>query len=233
MNYSWFRNEVTDMGGAADFNVGGSSLRARQRVSEGHPIGEWMPTVPIDTNGDGLLDGSEFQFVGTTPYPTQTGAFTTNVTLYKRLTVAVLADWALDAMIFDWSSHWSSFNGLERTVLPTRYDTDGNEIGNYSTTAAGSFLLKDGDFLKLREVSVSYDLPRNFTNQLRLRSASVFVTARNLITFSRQDLVDPELSGVSSNSDAAENVNGLELGGEQSSTLSIPHQLRLGIQVQF
>ena len=37
MNYSWFRNEVTDMGGAADFNVGGSSLRARQRVSEGHP----------------------------------------------------------------------------------------------------------------------------------------------------------------------------------------------------
>lgn len=233
MNYSWFRNEVTDMGGAADFNVGGSSLRARQRVAEGHPIGEWMPTVPIDTNGDGLLDGSEFQFVGTTPYPTKTGAINTSVTLFNRLTVFALADWALDAMIFDWSSHWSSFNGLERTTLPARFDTDGNEIGNYSTTAAGSFLLKDGDYLKLREVSVSYDIPRKLTSQLNLRSASVFVTARNLVTWSRQSLVDPELGGVSSNSDAEENLSGLELGGEQSSTLSIPHQFRLGIQVQF
>ena len=233
MNYSWFRNEVTDMGGAADFNIGGSSVRARQRISEGHPIGEWMPTVPIDTNGDGLLDGSEFQFIGATPYPTQTGAFTTSVTFYRRLTISALADWALDAKIFDWSSHWASFNGLERSVLPTRYDTDGNEVGNYSTTAAGSFLLKDGDYIKLREISATYELPRSFTSQLKLRGASIFVTARNLFTLSRQDLVDPELAGVSSNSDATENVNGLELGGEQSSTLSVPHQFRLGIQVQF
>ena len=192
-----------------------------------------MPTVPIDTNGDGLLDGSEFQFVGSTPYPTKTGAFNTSVTLFNRLTVFALADWALDGMIFDWSSHWASFNGLERTVLPTQYDTDGNEIGNYSTTGAGSFLLKDADYLKLREISVSYDIPRKLTNQLNLRKASVFVTARNLATWSRQDLVDPELGGVSSNSDSGENLNGLELGGEQSSTLSIPRQFRLGIQVQF
>ena len=233
LNYSWFRNEVTDMGGAADFDVGGSSLRARQRVSEGHPVGEWMPTVPIDTNGDGLLDGSEFQFVGSTPYPTKTGAFNTSVTLFNRLTVFAMADWALDAMIFDWSSHWASFNGLERTSLPVRFDTEGNEVGNYSTTAAGTFLLKEGDYLKLREVSVSYDIPRTLTSQLNLRSASVFVTARNLVTWSRQNLVDPELGGVSSNSNAQENMSGLELGGEQSSTLSIPHQFRLGIQVQF
>ena len=233
MNYSWFENEVTDMGGAADFNVGGSGSRARQRVSEGHPIGEWMPTVPIDTNGDGLLDDSEFQFIGATPYPTQTGAFNTSLTLFNRLTVFAMADWALDAMILDWSSHWATFNGLERTVFPARYDTDGNEDGTFSSTAAGRFLLKDGDYLKLREITLSYALPRTLTSQLQLQNASVFLTARNLVTFSRQDLVDPELSGVSSNSDPDENVNGLELGGEQSSTLSVPHQFRLGIQIQF
>ena len=233
MNYSWFENEVTDMGGAADFNVGGSASRARQRIAEGHPIGEWMPTVPIDSNGDGLPDDSGFEFIGATPYPTQTGAFTTSLTLFNRLTLFAMADWALDAMILDWSSHWATFNGLERTVFPTRYDVNGNEDGTYSSTAAGKFLLKDGDYLKLREITLSYSLPRNMTNQLRLQTASIFVTARNLVTFSRQDLVDPELAGVSSNSEAEDNLNGLELGGEQSSTMSVPHQFRLGIQIQF
>ena len=58
------------------------------------------------------------------------------------------------------------------------------------------------------------------------QSASVFVTGRNLLTFSRQDLVDPELAGLTSG-------GGLQLGGEQSITLSPPRQFRLGLEVKF
>ncbi len=232
-NYGWVENEVTDMGGAADFNVGGSSVRAQQRVSEGHPIGEWRPTTPFDSNGDGKLDDSEFRFLGETPYPTQTGAFNVSLSLFRRLTLFALADWQLGARVFDWGSHWAQFNGLERAPRPTRHDLDGNPILNsdgeevkFTTTQAGVALLQDGDFLKLREVSVRYALPRPFTERLGLLSASVFVTGRNLLTFSRQDLVDPELAGLTSG-------GGLQLGGEQSITLSPPRQFRLGLEVKF
>ena len=239
-NYSWFENEITDIGGVADFNVGGSSVRAQQRVAgpdpetgETHPIGEWRAMTPFDSNGDGLLDDSKFEFTGDTPYPTQTGAFNTSLTLFRNLTFFALADFALGAKIFDWSSHWASFNGLPRTVLPDRFDLDGNPDGTFSTTSGGVFLLKDGDYLKLRELSVRYALPRTFVQRLSLERASVFGTVRNLYTFSRQDLLDPEITGVSSNSTASQGVDGLELGGEQSSTLSPPRQFRLGLEIVF
>jgi len=54
----------------------------------------------------------------------------------------------------------------------------------------------------------------------------VYLTGRNLLTFTRQDLVDPELAGLT-------DTAGLELGGEQSVTLSPPRQVRLGIEVSF
>ncbi|MFQ5570412.1 MAG: SusC/RagA family TonB-linked outer membrane protein [Rhodothermales bacterium] len=232
-NYSWFENEVIDMGGAADFNVGGSSVRAQQRVSEGHPIGEWRPTVPIDSNGDGKLDDFEFQFIDETPFPTQTGSINTSITLFRKLSIFALADWQLGSLVFDWGSHWASFNGLERAERPVRHDLDGNPVldrdGNprkFSTSQSGISLLQDGDFLKLREVSIRYALPRQFTDRLGLLSASVFVQGRNLVTLSRQDLVDPELAGLTSG-------GGLQLGGEQSITLSPPRQFRLGLEVQF
>ena len=231
--YGWVENEVTDMGGAADFNVGGSSVRAQQRVSEGHPVGEWRPTTPFDSNGDGKLDDSDFEFLGETPYPTQTGSVNLTLSLFRRWTLFALADWQTGSMVFDWGSHWAQFNGLERAPRPTRHDLDGNPILDsdgeevkFSTTQSGVSLLQDGDFIKIREVSLRYGLPRNLTDRLGLLSASIFVQGRNLLTFSRQDLVDPELAGLTSG-------GGLQLGGEQSITLSPPRQIRIGIEVQF
>jgi len=233
-SWGWNKNEVTDMGGAADFNTGGSSVRAQQRVTEGKPIGVWRPTTPFDSNGDGLLDDSEFRFTDDTPYPTQTGSINTSITLFQNVLIRGLADWATGARVFDWGSHWASFNGLVRAPRPVKYDLDGNPIDEdgdgesdlFSTTEAGSALLLDGDYLKLREVTVSYNLPGTLMQQLGLRSGSVYLTGRNLLIFTRQDLVDPELAGLT-------DTAGLELGGEQSVTLSPPRQVRLGIEVSF
>jgi TonB-linked SusC/RagA family outer membrane protein len=233
-SWGWNKNEVTDLGGAADFNTGGSSVRAQQRVTEGEPIGIWRPTVPFDSNDDGLLDSSEFRFIDETPYPTQTGSFNTNITLFQNILVRALADWATGAQVFDWGSHWASFNGLVRAPRPAKYDLEGDLVDEdgdgeqdlFSTTEAGSALLVDGDYLKLREVTVSYNLPGSLIQQLGMRSGSVYLTGRNLLLFTRQDLVDPELAGLT-------DTEGLELGGEQSITLSPPRQMRFGIEVTF
>ncbi|NBC01454.1 MAG: SusC/RagA family TonB-linked outer membrane protein [Bacteroidetes bacterium] len=221
--YGYVENAITDMGGAADFNVS-TTVSAQQRVSEGRPVGAWRATTPFDSNGDGLLDASEFRFTDTTPFPDHTGSISTRLTLYNRLNLFALADWATGAEVFDWGSHWAQFNGLERAPRPTRFDTEGNEVGKFSTAAAGTALLQSGDYLKLREIAISYRLPERLIEQANLRSAQLSLTGRNLLTFARQDFVDPELAGLTSG-------GGLQLGGAQSITLSPPRQLRLSLEV--
>ena len=71
-SFYYNHNEVTDMGGVADFNVGG-----QKRVTKGQPIGAWWMATPIDTNDDGLLDGSENRFTGTFPVPNKSGGAST------------------------------------------------------------------------------------------------------------------------------------------------------------
>ena len=232
-NYGWFRNEMTDLGGGAPFNVGGTdAYGAQQRVIAGEPIGVWRAKFPADRNGDALPDTVEYEVTGTTPYPTTTASLNTTLNI-GGFTIYALADWALGAQVFDYGSVWSDFNNIPRTETPVRYDLAGNEAGNFNPTAnlgAGGLLLKDGDFFKLRELSVRYGLPRPFAARLGLQNLSVFVTARNLLTFTRDpdNLLDPELSGVS-----ATDGDGLELGGQQSITLPAPRQFRLGLEVRL
>jgi hypothetical protein len=51
---------------------------------------------------------------------------------------------------------------------------------------------EDGTFLKLREVTASYNLPQRFASRLRSRSAAFVLTARNLKTWTKYSGVDPE-----------------------------------------
>jgi len=63
--------------------------------------------------------------------------------------------------------------------------------GNQSRS---SRYLSDGSYLKLREVSLSYDVPSVVTNKLNIRKMQLFIQGRNLFTFSLYEGWDPEVS---------------------------------------
>lgn len=222
-NYSMFENEVTDMGGAPDFTAGTTS----QRVSEGRPVGAWEVTTPVDSNGDGLFDASETLFTGKTPYPLKSGGFGLNARLFNVFTVTANADFAYDFEVFDYGGWWSWFNNIPRTDFPTRYDTSGEETGEFNPNTSRFSLMEPGDFFKLREVSLRYELPESFKSSFGLINASIFATGRNLYIWSKTDLLDPEMSGVNS---GGQNI---QLGGAQSITLPAPRQFRLGVTLTF
>jgi len=223
-SWSWNENEMESLGGVAPFTIAGSQEFAQQRVTEGRSIGAWRATTPFDSNGDGNLDASEFRFTGETPFPTHTGAFTTSFTAWS-VRLFALADWSTGSQVLDWGSHWASFNGLERASRPTKFDENGTPMGDFSTREAGAALLQDGDYLKIREVTLSYSVPQGLLEGTGLERGSIYVTGRNLWEFTRQELVDPELAGLSNNTDA------VALGGSQSITLSAPRQLQVGLEV--
>jgi TonB-linked SusC/RagA family outer membrane protein len=54
--------------------------------------------------------------------------------------------------------------------------------------------LSDGSYLKLRSLVLSYDLPKSVTKKIKLDRIRIFVQGQNLLTFTRYQGWDPEVS---------------------------------------
>lgn len=59
---------------------------------------------------------------------------------------------------------------------------------------SGLNTIKKADFLRWRELSLTYQLPSSFLRSINLRTASFTVAARNLALFTSYDGVDPEIN---------------------------------------
>lgn len=61
---------------------------------------------------------------------------------------------------------------------------------------SNSFFLKDGSFLRLKNIELSYNLPTRWIKHVGMTDCRLFVNANNLVTWDKLDgLVDPESNG--------------------------------------
>jgi outer membrane receptor protein involved in Fe transport len=102
------------------------------------------------------------------------------------------------ATLLDWQ-HGSTVINL--TTLA--YDSNGNAPDQAAASKRLALLaagdprgyIEDGSFVKLREVSVAYSLPKRLATQLGpLKSLQLSLSGRNLLTISKYTGLDPEVS---------------------------------------
>lgn len=74
-----------------------------------------------------------------------------------------------------------------------------NNPDNFNNTS--SRFLYDGDYLRLKNVTLGYSVDQSLLDKINVRSLRVFVTGENLLTFAAYEGIDPELprSGNSNN----------------------------------
>lgn len=84
--------------------------------------------------------------------------------------------------------------------------------------------LEDGSFFRLRNVTLSYDLPKKVIDKTKASSARVYLSADNILTFSRFSGTDPE---VRLDSDTYSHA------GLYSNNYPVPLSVVLGIDVKF
>jgi TonB-linked SusC/RagA family outer membrane protein len=65
---------------------------------------------------------------------------------------------------------------------------------NYDNFSRSSYYLEDGDFLRLRNASVSYSIPSRWATAAKMRSARLFIQGQNLVTWTKFLGFDPEIS---------------------------------------
>ncbi|MBX0292320.1 TonB-dependent receptor [Hymenobacter sp. HSC-4F20] len=160
-----------------------------------------------DLNNDGIISDADRRFTGS-PFPKLQYGF--NLTLgYKNFDLAALFQGVQGNDIYNVTRYWTD-----------RMDDNGNfradirpwTPSNPSTTTPRPLLgggqnalmitdrwLENGAYLRLKNLQVSYSLPKTVTEKLTgVGSVRFTLTAQNLLTFTKYTGYDPEIVGAGS-----------------------------------
>ena len=238
LNFTVFKNEVTSLPTDSIADPGGDE----QRIIIGQPGFSWFLPVwggvnpatgePLWFDANNNLTSNygeaEFRVVGQS-IPDFYGSFT-NTLNYKGISLSFMFyfNYGNDIyregnrfMISDGArfgrnqnrealQQWQKPGDITNVPRAVQNNVDGGN--NHSTR-----YLEDGSFIRLRNVSVSYELPAKYTSRLKLENVRIFLQGQNLKTWTEYKGTDPE-NGVS---------------GNDFGSYPIPRTMTVGLDINF
>ncbi len=174
----WYKNTpITDVNG----NVTGvdrattNTYNQAQRVVVGSPLPKWTAGVTNTFSYKGFslsvffngVFGNDINFYGVGRFSSANGRFEDNQTVNQL-------------------AAWTSTN-TDTNVPEARL------FFNNGAQPSSRFIL-DGSFVRLRNATLAYTLPKTLINRAKLNSVRVFVTGLNLLTFTNYAGWDPEVN---------------------------------------
>lgn len=165
----------------------------------------------VDVNNDNIINQSDRRVIGRTT-PQFFGGFTSNLT-YKNFALFVKTDFAGGHIIYNHirgKGYAQTQGNLNQPVevlnswTPENTDTDlprfifvdaqNNILRGDGNTSRNSRFWEKGDYLALREVTLSYNVPANLTKGV-FKNASIYATGSNLHYFKSYSGDSPEEGG--------------------------------------
>ncbi|MGQ0561052.1 MAG: SusC/RagA family TonB-linked outer membrane protein [Gemmatimonadota bacterium] len=192
------KNELADLGGVPP--IIGTTIHQR----EGFPLNSyWLrPYTFEDADGNGIITANEIMvedsaaFIGANLPETEI-TLNTGIQLFARRL-------SLNAG-FDYKGGHYQLNGTERIRCESRLNCDGlidpgaplwkqaRVVALRETAARTQYgFVEDASFVRLREVSATYELPANVAGALRARRVLLTAAGRNLHVWTDYSGIDPE-----------------------------------------
>jgi len=192
-----------------------------------------------DLNGDGKIDSKDQTAIGDA-IPDFTYAFTNNFK-YKNLSLSVVLTGSQGNQIYNFTRHY--IDGI--------YPGFGDRYGNVSTQALQAFepgvnentdvpritlndpngngrisnrFVEDGSYLRIQNVSLSYDLPSKIFDNSFISKVRLYVNVQNLYTFTKYTGSDPALGNLDQNI----TLSGIDLG-----RYPVPRTTSVGVNLEF
>ena len=238
-NFSWDvtasfsknKNEVTNVAGGGRLTLDGSF--STNYVIEGEPLGVfYRQFYARNEDGSIALDADGYPYRGTTedgesskvlgdPNPDWFGSLINEVS-YKNFSLRVQLDAVQGYEVFNWNRRL-----LDNVLFGGGYNVGQELLGNlpkgYGGAQANIFeeFVEDGSFVKLREVSLSYNFAPKWDF---IDNVALSLVGRNLVSWDNYSGWDPEVS-------AAGQSNGVR--GFDFATVPIPKTYQFGINVSF
>jgi TonB-linked SusC/RagA family outer membrane protein len=162
----------------------------------------------LDYNNDGLIDDNDRGYFGLPNYPTTSYAVTLGFS-YKGISINAMFQGAKDFYLRGIAGAIQTFSSNmqpihRETWTPelgdrARYPVLSQKVTGVSAPAdfPSTFWFIPGDFVRLKSFEVGYQLPKSWSNSLKLQDARIYATGYNLITWSKLTSLyqfDPEAS---------------------------------------
>ncbi|HHL71388.1 MAG TPA: SusC/RagA family TonB-linked outer membrane protein [Bacteroidetes bacterium] len=173
-----------------------------QRHVEGYPLGGYWDEEYTynDANGDGLIGRDEVQ-VGETvylgsPFATKDFSFTGSLGLLEnRFEIRALLSYRGGMKLYNNTGAWRNGNSNTRELN----DPDAS-LADQARAIASKFYgtnagyIEDASFWRLREVSLTYNFPKNVARSVGVGNMSLTVSGRNLGLWTGYSGLDPEIN---------------------------------------
>ncbi len=208
---------VTSSGGAPEFSIGGFTFLG-SFVKEGRAIGYLRGSRP-NFNADGTLASFEANADLGSPIPKHSGSLGLNFTFKKRLNLSVSGDYQAGASGVNLDEVLRYFNGLQDDRIPEA------SLNESFFDLAGVWVEKT-DYLKIRNISLSYKLPESLVKG-KFKNLELGFIITNPINF-YSSTFDPEITGA-----GATRQGGVTVGGFGYGTESAPRQFIGSLRVKF
>lgn len=242
-NISFNRNKLTKLDlvpvywrATTNSNVGQSVVRN----AVGHPLGvfwgyiadgvdpETGDMIYHDTNKDGLISSSDRTYIGD-PNPDFTFGLT-NTFSYKGFNLSILLQGSYGNDIYNVSrmDNEGMFDGrnqstrvLERWRVPGQ-KTNVPRVGFNQQNS--TYYLEDGSYLRVKDITLSYDVPQNIIHRITLTRLMPYVSFNNLLTFTNYSGRDPEVNQYGNSGGA----QGIDWG-----TYPLNRSFVVGLKIEF
>lgn len=184
-----------------------------------------------DVNKDGSIDRLDVVYLGNAN-PLLFGGFGPTIK-YKGLSLNAFFNFRYNQKVINLARmETESMDDLDNQSTATlrrwRFEGDVTDIPRATlnspvNTLGSDRFLEDASFLRLKFVTLKYDLPKAFIQKLNFTNAMVFLTGTNLLTFTKYSGPDPE-TGTS---------NDWKKLGYDTSQTPRSQQLTFGLNVSF
>jgi TonB-dependent starch-binding outer membrane protein SusC len=158
-----------------------------------------------DLNGDGITNNLDYTIIGD-PNPDFIGGLSNNFS-YKGFDLNVFFQWSagndvMNANRLVFEGHGRASQNMFATYAdrwtPENPNNRYYRTGGWGPYAYSSRVIEDASFLRLKTVSLGYQLPSKLLKQLGIKSLRVNASAQNLFTWTKYEGYDPEVSAYNS-----------------------------------
>jgi TonB-linked SusC/RagA family outer membrane protein len=157
----------------------------------------------VDINGDGSIDGNDRYYAGSA-YPDFSYGLSFNAN-YKNFDLNIFAQGVQGNKLFNavkrttYSASGPSYNKLAGILDAWSPENTGGKVPIISTSDnngnfnASDFYIENGSYLRIRNVTLGYSLPKSITSKLKTGAVRIYGTANNLFTITDYSGFDPEI----------------------------------------
>jgi TonB-linked SusC/RagA family outer membrane protein len=187
-----------------------------------------------DVNNDGKFDPNVDRKIVGTANPKFFGGFN-NTFNFGHFDLMAFFQFTYGNKELNWNRFFLEHGGTRATNYSNsqlaRWQNPGDitmipkmNAANYSSDLRPSRFLEDGSYMRLKNISLGYTFSPRITSSLHLTNLRVYVSAQNLVTWTKYTGLDPELTGTA----ATPLTQGIEFFSMPS-----PRTIMGGINVSF